>query len=77
MKQPYASGDPHSEFAKLAGAVCPDATNKSHPKERALYKETVMAVNYGMGEKSLADRIQQLVIVAEDILRKHRQMFNT
>ena len=77
MKQAYASGDPYSEFAKLAGPVCPDAKNKSHPKERALYKETVMAVNYGMGEKSLADRIQQLVIVAKDILRKHRQMFKT
>ena len=75
MQQAYASGDPYLEFAKLAGAVPPDATKKSHPKERALYKETVLAVNYGMGAESLADRIQQPVIVAKDLLRKHRQAF--
>ena len=73
MKQAYASGDPYLEFTKLAGAVPPDATKKSHLKERALYKETVLAVNCEMGEESLADRIQQLVIVYKDLLRKHRE----
>jgi DNA polymerase I-like protein with 3'-5' exonuclease and polymerase domains len=77
MKQAYASGDPYLEFAKLAGALPLDATKKSHPKERALYKETVLAVNYGMGEESLAERIRQPVIVAKDLLRKHRQTFRT
>ena len=52
MKQAYASRDPYLEFAKLSGAVPPDATKKSHPKKRALYKGTVLAVNYGMGEES-------------------------
>ena len=36
----------------------PDATKKSHPKERALYKETILAVNYEMGEESRAEKIQ-------------------
>ena len=36
----------------------PDATKKSHLKERALYKETILAVNYEMGEKSWAEKIQ-------------------
>ena len=53
MKQAYASGDPYLEFAKLAGAVPPDATKKSHPHERALYKATVLAVQYEMGAESL------------------------
>ena len=75
MKQAYASGDPYLEFAKLAGAVPADATKKSHPHERALYKATVLAVQYGMGEESLAERIQQPVIVAKDLLRKHREVF--
>ena len=75
MKQAYASGDPYLEFAKLAGAVPPDATKKSHPHERALYKATVLAVQYGMGAESLAERIQQPVIVAKDLLRKHREAF--
>ena len=77
MKRAYASGDPYLEFAKLAGAVPPDATKKSHPNERALYKQTVLAVNYGMGAEALAERIQQPVIVAKDLLRKHRQTFQT
>ena len=77
MKQAYASGDPYLEFTKLARAVPPNATMKSHPKERALYKETVLAVNYGMGEDSLAERIQQPAIVAKELLRKHRQTFKT
>ncbi len=75
MKRAYASGDPYLEFAKLAGAVPVDATKKSHPNERALYKQTVLAVNYGMGEESLADRINQPVVVAKDLLWKHRQTF--
>ncbi len=73
----YASGDPYLEFAKLAGAVPSDATKKSHPKERALFKATVLAVQYGMGAEALAERIQQPVIVAKDLLRKHRQTFQT
>jgi DNA polymerase I-like protein with 3'-5' exonuclease and polymerase domains len=75
MKQAYASGDPYLEFAKLAGAAPADATKKSHPEERALYKATVLAVQYGMGAESLAERIQQPVIVAKDLLRKHRKAF--
>ena len=77
MKQAYASGDPYLEFAKLAGAVPADATKKSHPKERALFKATVLAVQYGMGAEALAERIQQPVIVAKDLLHKHRQTFQT
>ena len=77
MKQAYASGDPYLEFAKLAGAVPADATKKSHPEQRALYKATVLAVQYGMGAESLAERIQQPVIVAKELLRKHREAFRT
>ena len=57
MKQAYASGDPYLEFAKLARAVLAEATKKSHSHQRALYKATVLAVNYGMGVESLVDRI--------------------
>ena len=75
MMRAYASGDPYLEFAKLAGAVPADATKKSHPDERKLFKATVLAVQYGMGAEALAERIQQPVIVAKDLLRKHRQTF--
>ena len=77
MKQAYASGDPYLEFAKLAEAVPPDAKKKSHSHERELYKATVLAVQYGMGAESLAESTQQPVIVAKDLLRKHREAFRT
>jgi len=38
MLQAYSSGDPYLEFAKLSGAVPADATSKSHPTQRSLYK---------------------------------------
>ena len=69
MKRAYASGDPYLEFAKLARAVSADATKKSHLEQRALYKATVLAVQYGMGAESLAERIQEPVIVAKELLR--------
>ena len=37
----------------------------------------MLAVQYGMGAESLAERIQQPVIVAKDLLRKHLQTFKT
>ena len=77
MKQAYASGDPYLEFAKLAGAVPADATKKSHKEQRALYKQTVLAVQYGMGADSMAERIQQPTIVSRDLLHKHRKAFKT
>ena len=77
MKQAYASGDPYLEFAKLAGAVPADATKKSHKEQRALYKQTVLAVQYGMGADSMAERIQQPPVVARDLLSKHRKAFKT
>ena len=77
MKKAYASDDPYLEFAKLARAVPADATKKTHPEQRALYKVKVLAVQYGIGAESLAESIQQPVIVAKDLLRKHRGAFRT
>ena len=75
MQAAYHSGDPYLEFAKLAKLVPADATKKSRPEQRKLCKTAVLAVQYGMGAESLAERIQQPVIVAKDLLRKHRQTF--
>ncbi len=71
----YESGDPYLEFAKQAGAVPADATKASHKEERNLYKACVLAVQYGMGEHSLALRINRPVCVARRLLRMHRQTY--
>jgi DNA polymerase I-like protein with 3'-5' exonuclease and polymerase domains len=52
--------------------IPPDGTKESHPRERSLCKTIVLAVNYGMGAKSLARKIRKPVTVAADLLRRHR-----
>jgi DNA polymerase-1 len=75
MLAAYSSGDPYLEFAKQAGAVPKDATKKSHPDQRNLFKAAVLAVQYGQGAESLAGRIGKPTIVACDLLRAHRETY--
>ncbi len=75
MQEAYLSGDPYLAFAKQAGAVPADATNLSHKPERDQFKECVLAVQYGMGAESLAQRIGQPVIRARELLRLHRETY--
>ena len=67
MQAAYQSGDPYLAFAKQAGAVPADATKQTHGAERELFKQCVLAVQYGMGAEGLALRIGQPVIVARDL----------
>jgi hypothetical protein len=69
------SGDPYLAFAKQARAVPEDATKQTHGPTRELYKQCVLAIQYGMGEKSLAARIGQPPVVARDLLRAHHDTY--
>jgi DNA polymerase I len=71
MQSAYRSGDPYLTFAKQARAVPDDATKETHSSQRELFKQCVLAVNYGMEARSLAMRIAQPEIVARDLLRAH------
>jgi len=75
MLSAYVSGDPYLEFAKQAGAVPPDATAKSHPTERELFKQCTLAVAYCMEAEGLAQRIGRPAIVGRDLLRAHRETY--
>ena len=75
MMQAYLSGDPYLEFAKLARAVPPDATKKTHGPQRELFKACVLGVQYGMGPLGLAARIGGPPVVARDLLRAYRETF--
>ncbi|WP_417385643.1 DNA polymerase [Gimesia sp.] len=75
MMSAYESGDPYLEFAKQAGAVPFDATKASHPVERAIYKQTILAVQYGMGPESLAVNIGQTPAHARELLHLHRSTY--
>lgn len=75
MQGAYLSGDPYLEFAKQAGAVPNDATKASHKAQREQFKACVLAVQYGMGEESLAQRIGQPAVRARKLLRRHRETY--
>jgi hypothetical protein len=75
MIQAYRSGDAYLGFAKLAGAVPADATKATHGAIRELYKTCALGVNYGMGEKTLAFRINHLPIFARSLLEQHHALF--
>lgn len=75
MMAAYRSGDPYLAFAKQTGAVPVDATKESYPEERQRYKATVLAVQYGMGAKSLARQIPCSEIEARGLLKTHRQIY--
>lgn len=77
MMDAYASGDPYMEFAKQAGAVPSDATKVTHKSERALFKECVLAVQYGMTYRGLALRIGQSESQAKKLLKLHRMTYKT
>ena len=77
MQAAYRSGDPYLAFAKQAHAVPADATKATHGPQRELFKQCVLAVQYGMEAKSLALRIGQPLIVARDLLRAHRDTYRT
>jgi len=75
MMEAYSSGDPYLAFAKQAGAVPENATKKSHGSERSLFKACVLAVQYGMGAKSLGMRIGQSESHARELLRLHGKTY--
>jgi DNA polymerase I len=77
MQAAYRSGDPYLTFGKQAGAIPADATKASHQSERELFKQCVLATQYGMEADALALRIGQPPIVARDLLRAHRETYRT
>jgi DNA polymerase I len=75
MMEAYLSGDPYMQFAIQAGLAPAGATKQTHKQERTLCKACVLAVQYGMGEKSLAQRINRPEIEARGLLNLHKQTY--
>jgi hypothetical protein len=75
MLQDYQSGDPYTAFAKRAGAIPPDGSKRSHPLVREQYKVVSLAVLYGMGLTSLANRLNVPKAYAEAIFTHHKCLY--
>jgi DNA polymerase I-like protein with 3'-5' exonuclease and polymerase domains len=77
MRQAYLCGDPYLAFAQQAGAVPQDATKETHRQEREQFKVSALAVQYGMGPKSLAVRLGVTFPRALELLRLHKATYPT
>jgi len=75
MKEAYNSGDPYLTFAKQAGAVPDDATKQSHKSERDQFKVCALAVQYGMGANSLANKLGESKHRGKELLRLHKETY--
>jgi hypothetical protein len=71
----YQSGDAYLGFAKQARAIPEDGTAKTHPAQRELFKQCMLAVQYGQGEVGLAQRIGQPRAVARELLQFHNRTY--
>lgn len=75
MIEAYATGDPYLAFAVQAGAAPSDATKETHGPVRERFKQCALAVQYGMGEGSLAERLGCSPADARHLLDLHRQTY--
>lgn len=75
MIKAYNTGDCHMAFAITAGAVPTNATKKTHPKERELYKTTLHAIDYGQGYFSLAQNIGVSPAEGKRLLDTHKKAY--
>ena len=75
MLEAYSSGDFYLSFAKQAGAVPADATKATHGEARSLFKAAALAVMYGMGPESLAQKIGKPTAAAVELLTLHRRTY--
>lgn len=75
MMDDYRSGDPYWAFACRAGAVPDGATKASHPGIRATYKVAALAIQYGMGEQSLAQRYGMALSEARRLVQQHKTSY--
>jgi DNA polymerase I len=75
MQEAYRSSDPYLAFGKQAGIIPADATKESHGPQRKILKECVLGVQYGMGSRSLAAKIEQPEAMARELLDAHHRTY--
>jgi DNA polymerase I-like protein with 3'-5' exonuclease and polymerase domains len=77
MMGAYRSGDPYLAFARQANAVPCDATKQSHQTERERFKVCALAVQYGMGAASLAEKLGESKARGKSLLDLHKNTYPT
>jgi hypothetical protein len=77
MLRGYESGDPHMNFAVLAGAAPPGANPKVPPYDgiRKRYKAINLGVNYGLSAYGIAESTGMYYAEAKKFLAQHHAAF--
>jgi DNA polymerase-1 len=75
MWDAYNATDIYIGFGQQCGKLPPDATKTSHKRERNLFKQCVLGVQFGMQARTLAHRIEQPQVVARELLWLHHDTF--
>lgn len=75
MQSAYQSGDFYMNFAKMAGAVPPDATKETHAAVREQFKTVALGVLYGLSAEGLARKLNVPPVRGRDLLRMHKETF--
>jgi hypothetical protein len=75
MQDAYRSGDFYLTFAKMAGAVPPDATKDTHAAEREQFKTVALGVLSGLSAEGLARKLNVPPVRGRDLLRMHKETF--
>jgi len=71
----YLSGDPYLAFGKQGGILPPDAQRKDYGAEREMLKACILGLQYGMGEFTLAHRIDRSPLVARSLIQVHQETY--
>jgi hypothetical protein len=78
LREDYRSGDVYHALARLLGRTHDDDGKrwaKNHADDRQRMKSLQLGINYLMGVKSIAIRIERHPLVAAEILRMHRARY--
>ena len=76
MQSAYTSGDFYLTFAKMAGAVPPDATKQTHAGERDQFKTVALGVLYGPEQHDgLARKLGVAPCRGRELLGMHQAAF--
>ena len=73
----YHSGDIYIHTAKFLGRVPPNATKKSHPKEREICKVLFLANSYGAGAKWISEQLKINLPKAKSLQIKFKELYKT
>jgi len=67
--------DVYLHLARMAGAVPPDATKKSHPEQRKLYKVGMLGAQYGQTQFGLSRKANIPLWVAHSVHQNLRKVY--